>query len=110
MDIVSRMIRSDISLFDNAIQARDMAANIEDEPASTDLLPEYTFPVGNSKSRITHLSVEGDVTFSDLELTHAADAAFLNFRIKLADALAIQLGVAQVYLRIDDVVSTNLTY
>jgi hypothetical protein len=108
MDIVSRTIRSDISVFDNAVQARDMATNIEDDPAPEDLLPEYTFPVSNSKFRITHFSVEGDVTLSDLELTHAADVAFQNFRIKLAHALAMQLGVAQVHLRVDDVVSTNL--
>lgn len=109
MDIISWMIRSDISLFDDAIQARDMAASNEDEPALENLLPDYTFPVSNSKSRITHFSVERDVTFSDLELTHAEDAAFQNFRIKLAGALATRLGVAQVHLHIDDVVSTNLT-
>lgn len=107
MDLVSTMIRSDITLFDDAIESRDSAADDRDDPILANADSESDSDV-NEGTRITHGSVQRDITFRDLEFNNFEDTAFLNFRVRLADALAIRLEVEHVYLRMDDVVSKSI--
>jgi hypothetical protein len=99
MDLVSTMIRSDITLFDDAIEARDAAVDDRDDGSDSGVNED------SDNARITHGSVQRNITFSDLESNHSEDAAFRNFRVRLAGALAIRLDVDHVNLRADDVVS-----
>lgn len=107
MDVVSTIIWSEISLFDDATQFRDSAKDDGDESTLENPLPgsDAANDATPETPRTAHGSVERNVTFSDLELTHAEDAAFHNFRIKLADTLAVQLKIAQAHLRVNNVVS-----
>lgn len=111
MDIVSQMIRSDISVYDDALESRDRAADGEDEAVfenpSTSGDPgidNNAIPVSNSEPRVVHGSAKKNVTFAELEASHADDEAFHDFRTKLTNTLASQLQIGQVCLCTDDVV------
>lgn len=81
MDLISTMIHSDISLLDDAIQWHENLDLEDEDEDDTDLL----------EPRVFHGSVLAEITFLDLDLAHSRDdAAFTNFRIKLATYLNSQ--------------------
>lgn len=82
MDLISTMIRTDISFLDEAIQQRqelDVEQTV-DQDNDTDPVEPCIF----------HGSIREDITFVDLESAHHEDAAFSGFRIKLAAFLNTQ--------------------
>lgn len=107
MDLVSTMIRSDITLFDDAIESRDSAEADEANFIDAD---DGEVVANAIQPRITHSSIQRDITFADLESFYSEDVAFRNFRHKLSAYLATRLGVqrTEVMLRLDDIVSLNL--
>lgn len=80
MDLISTMIRSDISLLDDAIQQYE----------NLDLEDEDEDDTDSVEPRVFHGSALAEITFLELDLASRGDAAFTNFRIKLATYLNSQ--------------------
>jgi hypothetical protein len=111
MDLASTIIRSDITLFDDAVKSRDST-----EPDETSLVRAAADGGDDAdvavQPRVIHGSVQQDITFADLELFHKEDIAFRHFRFKLTTYLATRLRIqkSKIKLQIDDVVSPSLYF
>ena len=102
MDLVSTMIRTDITIFDDAVElqsAADIDTHLDNEE------PDETEASRMLSPRIIHKSLLPACTLSKLEFDHLNDAAFRNARRKLSSALAALLNVARVSLNGSDTVS-----
>lgn len=104
------MIRSDITLFDDAIEARNST-----EPDETNNLIGAADGSNDTNAntvqpQVIHGSVQWDITFAALEHSHAEDIAFRNFQVKLLTYLANQLWVhrSDINLWVDGVISPGL--
>ena len=101
MDLVSTMIRTDISIFDDAVELQNAA----DTPGPQDNEESDETDASESDPRIIHGSPLPLCTLAQLELDHSNDAAFRNARRKLSSALAALLNVPRVTLNAADTVS-----
>lgn len=103
MDLVSTIIRTEITLFDETVedqQASDKRPAADDE-GSDDGIDNNP----GSDPRIIHGSPLPPCLLSKLELDHSNDLAFKNARIKLSSALSSLLNVPRVTLLASDAVS-----
>ena len=110
MDLVSMMIWSDITLFNNAVEALKELHIDKDEVALIDSDTSDEDDTGAIMPCIIPSSFQLAISFAKLELDHTEDLAFLNFRLKLCGFLASRLQIprAEVMekLRPEDVVSS----
>lgn len=97
MDLVSTMIRTDISIFDDATELQNAADTTPQDNEESDETEALS-------PRIIHGSPLAPCTLSKLELDHSDDAAFRNARRKLSSALAALLNIARVTLKASDTV------
>ena len=105
MDLVSTIIRTDISIFDDSIELQNVADALQDNEDETEDSGSRDSELLLSP-RIIHGSLLPPCTLSALELDHSDDAAFRNARRKLSTALATVLKVARVNLNASDMVSS----
>lgn len=105
MDVVSTLIRSEISLFDEAqaAQATKKANGTpEDEAGETDDEPSVA-------PRVLHGSIRPSCTLAELAQAYTDDLAFRGIRTKLAAALAKKLKIQRANIQNGDIVSTILS-
>lgn len=100
MDLVSTIIRTEITLFDETVEDQKASDKRPDDEESNDGIDN-----SGSEPRIIHGSPLPPCSLSKLELDHSNDLAFKNARIKLSSALSSLLNVPRVTLLASDAVS-----
>ena len=113
MDLASTIIRSDITLFDNAVESRDSAEpdELANSVCAADGVNDSDAYVA-VQPRVIYGSIQQDITFAALERFHNDDIAFRHFRLKLSTYLAARLQVqkSEINLQIDNIVSLSLWF
>ena len=112
MDVVSTMIRTEIDIYDEALehQQEKAADNVAETIDGSNPIDESEIDSeeNSGSPRVIHGSLRPLCSLSQLEIEHSDDLAFRNVRIKLAAALAKQLNVSRVALQASDTVSPVL--
>jgi len=113
MDVVSTIIRTEIDIYDKAMDLEhhknkmEEAENRREQSTGSDSSDSSG---SDSKEdsvspRIIHGSLHPPCSLSQLETVNSNDPTFRNARLKLSKALSKRLNVAQVVLRGSDIVS-----
>lgn len=100
MDVVSTLIRSEISLFDEAV--REAQAQVDDARENDEIGSEEP----SLTPRVLHGSIRPTCTLAELALAHTDDPAFTRVRAKLSAALAKKLKIQRANIQNVDTVST----
>lgn len=106
MDVVSTLIRSEISLYDEArelfkLQAAEETNETQEGESEADDEPP-------AEPCVLHGSIRPPCTIAELSQEHTDDPAFGGLRKKLASALAQKLGIQRPNIQNVDMVSIEL--
>ena len=103
MDVVSTLIRSEISLYDEAQELKIEAQANEALDGESEADDEPSFI-----PHVLHGSILPPCSVAEISEAHTDDPAFRGFRTKLASALAKKLRIQRANIQNVDMVSLEL--